>query len=204
MNKPRPRKGAVGMMIGEITVGVVLLFVGVFMLAAVEPMFTSINTCSNTSATGTPEIQLNGTTNATDLQNFTIGTLVSGYTCHAVIEVENVSSTSGNVYVRVQGSATVLATIPDPTTTSTTTITGLSPTASSVYQLNFTHIGADDINITTNSYVNCCSSLVRSSTPAGQNYDSVVALIGTAFSVMGLLLIIIGLAAAIGSLRNMT
>jgi hypothetical protein len=202
-------KGSVGMIVGEISVGVVVLFVGIFMLASIEPVFAGrLTQCSYTNTAPSAAAYLNASapSGASTSANMTFATATNLQgTCTLVLNISNVSATAGS-YIEVRNAATLalLNNHTIPTTyqqfTSSTTISH----SSGNYLINVTAFGDDNATITTSgSYLRRCSSLVAQSGPAGQNYDQIVASIATAFAVFGLVLIVVGLATAIGSLRQM-
>lgn len=197
-------KGNVGLLIGEVSVGLVMLFVGIFMLSTLEPIFT-LDTCSHSTYAGSPEIEMNGSIDGTALQNFTIAAVAAGGQCNVSVLLENVSAnTSGQVDIINQVSGAAIGSITViPATTSATIFEDVSSSIEEL-SLNYTYAsGHSMVNVTTATHLSCCTSLIRRNTPAGIIYDPLVVAVGAIFSVFGLLLLIFVLAPAIGSLREM-
>lgn len=193
-------RGSVGtVVILPIIVGMVIMFVGIFTLNTIEPLF-DVTECGISNADGSPQIQLNGTDNESALQNYTIPTIYAA-SCTLRVNLLNISAQGGTLTAYEYPGSTAVATITDPDSGSS--FFTVTPTSNAVYALNYTYIGDGDLNVTTNSYVRCCTSIVYQQTPGGVAYPTTTAAIGTAFAVFGLVLVIFGLASAIGSLRSM-
>lgn len=184
-----------------IILGVVVLFVGVFMLASIEPLF-DLDTCAYSSYTGSPEISLNGSANASLIQNYSVTAIASG-SCNLTTQVENISATTGTINI-YSPTGTLLGSITTiPATTSLTQTTGVT-SSTGTYSANYTYLNGDGfVNITTTSYMYCCSSMVRDTSIAGRYFDPLTVTAATIFTILGLILIIIGLATAIGMLKGM-
>lgn len=185
-----------------IILGVTTLFIGLFMLATIEPLFDGrVYACSYSNAAGSPQIQLNGSVNITGTQSYTISNLQGS--CALYVNVTNISAGAGTVQVRTNGTTTILSTITVPAGSSLTDVGNVTSAATGTYVGNFTHIGSELANITTGSYLRCCSTLSPRATPAGTIYPVLIPLIGTLFTVFGLILIIVGIAAALAPLKKM-
>jgi len=200
--------GSVAIVIGAVAIGVTVLFIGLFMLSSIDPMFAGrVTECSYTNTAPSAGAALNATAASGSTSanlTFASATNLQGYLT-LVVNVSNTSATTGSyLEVRNAASAALLGnhTIPatDQQFTSSTTISH----SSGNYLVNVTAFGDDNLTVpTTGTYLRRCSALVAQSGPAGQHYNSVVAMIATAFSVFGLVLIVIGLATAVGSLKSM-
>jgi len=200
-------KGGVATVIGGVAIGVTVLFIGLFMLTSIDPMFSGrVTECSYVNTAPSAGAALNATAGSGSTSanlTFASATNAQGYMT-LVVNISNTSATAGS-YLEVRNAAASLLgnhTIPATAQqfTSSTTISH----SSGNYVVNVTAFGDDNLTVpTTGTYVTRCSALVAQAGPAGQHYSSVVSLIGTAFSVFGLVLIIIGLAAAVGSLKSM-
>lgn len=194
-------KGSVGtIVIMPLIFGVVTLFIGLFTLSTVEPLF-NVTECSFSNTAGSPQIQINGSANESALQNYTVPTLYSDV-CTLHVSVLNISANGGTLTVYEYPGTTAVATITNPITASR--YFSVTPTSNAVYPLNYSYVGEGDLNITTASYVRCCTGTVYRNTPGGTAYDQTVTAIAVAFSVFGLVLIIYALASAIGALKSMT
>lgn len=170
--------GNVTVAIGAVIVGVVVLFVGIFMLASVDPMFEGrLTECSNVDTAPSAAAALNATSGSGSTSanmTFASATNVQG-TCTLVLNVSNVSATTGS-YLEIRNS-TGGALINNHTVpaiaqvfTSSTTIVH----ASGNYLANVTAFGGDNVTVPTGgSYLRCCSALVARATVAGQHYNRV-------------------------------
>ncbi len=196
--------GSVALILGEIIVGVVVLFIGVFMLASVEPVFGDLKVCTLASDAGTPQLVLNGSISMSRNMSFT-PTAVARGTCSISLVITNVSGTTGTYVEARDGGVptTLLANITMPATNSATNITAISGATGVASVLNLTAYGGDNLTINSTSYIVCCDALVNRPGPAGQYFSQVASTAGICFTVFGLVLIVIGLATAIGSLKNM-
>lgn len=198
------RKGNVSLVVGEIIGGIVLLFVGLFMLASIEPMFSGMLTeCSYTATTPSGATVLNATLITSKNITFAAATNVQGY-CTLVLNVTNDTAISGSVLeVRIAGINTFLKNVTIPAVAEQATISSAIVHSSGNWLANVTAFGGDNVTIPiVGSSLTCCDSLVAQSGPAGRYYSQVVATIAVAFSVFGLLLIVIGLGTAISTLKN--
>lgn len=195
-------RGDISVALLGIIIGVVILFIGIFLLANIEPMFET-DTCEITSYAGSPEIALNGSANESKIQNYTILAVAAGYSCDLITVVENISASGGNIYVR-NPTGTLIQTISTiPAINSTTNITQAA-TSAGVWEGNYTYVGTEVVNITTGSYMQCCSDRIRDTTRiSGLYFDQLVTATGTIFAVLGLVLIVVGLAFSVGALKNM-
>lgn len=201
-------RGSTVVVLGSIIVGIVVLFVGVFMLATIEPVFDGrLTECSYTNTAPSAAAEFNATSGSASTSfnmTFTSATNVQGYLT-LVLNISNVSATTGS-YIEVRNGETLALlnnhTVPVTAQqfTSSETITHYSGN----YLINVTAFGDNNVTIPTGgSYLRRCSSLTALTTPAGQIYTPMVAAIATIFTVLGLVLIVIGLATAIGSLKSM-
>lgn len=200
-------RGNVAMTIGAVAIGVTTLFIGLFMLSSIDPMFAGrVTECTYVNTAPSAGAALNATqTSGSTSANLTFASATNqqGYLT-LVVNVSNTSATTGS-YLEVRNTAGTLLnnhTVPAAAQqfTSSTTISH----SSGNYVVNVTAFGGNNLTVpTTGTYLRRCSALVAQAGPAGQHYNSVVALIATAFSVFGLVLIVIGLAYAVGSLKSM-
>lgn len=188
----------IGAVLATIIVGMVMLFVGIYMVSAVADVIpdTSIygmNTLSNATVfnQGGTEVNESGITTTS------VGTQTGAI---ARVVITNATCDSGSVAIRLND--VLIATTTIPADTVTTEVTGLTIRAG--YN-NFTLTSsAPALNA---SYINSTSISYHQSanyTSTGTIYSNTVTTTGTAFSVMGLVLIIVGLAIAIRSLNTMS
>lgn len=204
-------KGQIGNTIIPVIIGVVMLFVGVFTLSTVEQVF-DVTQCTNTNYAGSPALRLNGSagmngqSTGTGLQNYSVTVRTDEVgTCSLVVALANESATNGYIEVRHYPSDMVILNITsNPANTATHTLTGIS-TTTGTYAVNYTHkgvVGDNWVNVTTSSYMRCCSATEYKDTVGGQNFSPVTASIATSFVVFGFVLIVYGLSSAILTLKN--
>jgi hypothetical protein len=201
----KEQSGSVATIVAELIVGVVVLFVGLFALSSVEPIF-SLDECVYTNYSGTPALPLNASLTAGATKNMTFAATTIKTTCDLYANVSNQSTNAaGRVTVR-SGSGLLLGTITPSATSIMTKVVAIPTNSTGNLVLNFTHIsGIDNVTVeATTTYVSCCTSEVRKSTVAGKYFDPMVQTAAAAFSVFGLIIIVIALATAIGSLKSMT
>ncbi len=197
--------GSVALVLGEIITGVVVLFIGVFMLATIEPMFGDLQECGTyTNNTGTPQRLFNAGLAHSKNISFT-PTAVAREACSVHIMVTNNSATTGTYLVCRDGKSptTLLENISVPITNVWTTIASISGETGVARVINITATGGNNVTVNSTSYITCCSQATQKSGPAGQFFNQTATTAGISFTVFGLVLIVIGLATAIGSLKNM-
>jgi hypothetical protein len=197
--------GSVALVLGEIITGIVVLFIGVFMLGSIEPMFGNLQVCTYGTDLGTPQLLLNGTLAESKNMSFTPTAVVSG-TCQVHLLVTNMSNGTAGSYLEVREGGTpttLLANITAPVLSSWTAICGVAGVTAVAKVVNITAFGRNNLTVNSTSYIYCCNALVNRPGPAGQLFQQVVATAAVAFTVFGLVLVCIGLATAIGSLKNM-
>jgi len=203
--KSSKKTGSIAMPISAIIVGVVMLFIGVFTLAAVEGLFVgggNLNTCTYADDVGNTNATLASTTTVSAKQNYTVGTVEGD--CVLNVHLVNISLGATTVTAHNYMTGATLGIITVPATNSNTLIS-ITPTASAVFSVNYTLAGTGNVTVDKSlSYVHCCDAIVRNpDTISGKYFDQVANTAGTAFTVMGLVLIVIGLTMAIGSLKQM-
>lgn len=195
--------GSVALVLGEIIVGIVVLFIGVFMLASIEPVFGDLNTCTYANDLGTPQLLLNASVGLQQSRNMSFTpTAVARGTCEIYLLVTNNTNVGTGTYLECRNGKTpalLLANITVPATNLWIPI----PAINGAIVVNMTAHGTNNVTVNSTSYIRCCNSLIRSAGPAGRYFDQVTATAAVAFSVFGLVLIIIGLVTAICSLKNM-
>lgn len=197
--------GNTAMVVGSVSVGIVMLFVGVFMLTSLEPIFADrIDQCAFTSYAGTPELVLNETELQSANMSFTIATSSQRGQCILAANLYNITHQTG-AYVEIADALdpdNPFVRIDAPETESSTVVT-TTASAAGTYVINVTTYGYGNVTMNTTSQLSCCTSLVPTEGPAGRIYNPLVTTTGTIFSVLGLILIVIGLATAIGSLKSL-
>lgn len=201
--------GSVQQIVLAIVIGLITMFIGVFMLTMFEPLFVgSLTECSfaNTAAAAGAALNATSTSGSTSANiTFASATNVLGY-CYLTINVTNVSAVSGS-YLLVRDAMT-LGTIGNLTapvsSTATYLTTGITHSTGN-WLANVTAVGEDNISVTsTGTHITCCPSLVAQSGPAGQIYPNLNVLAGSVFTILGFVLVMIGLAAALSSIKSMT
>ena len=207
-----------------IILGIILLFIGIFMLSMIEPMFSGmVYACSNSTTSSTPVTQpMNASLNMTRNMTFTAPTLATqnnvlypDASCILTLNVTNYTNiySGATLYVRnAANNNALMYTLAYQPSVSTTmlTFTGLkAKDGGGNMVINITTydvgpIGANPDNYTIGSgtQVLCCSSYTTQQTVAGQVYTPLTTTIGVIFTVLGLVLIIAGLALAIGILKS--
>lgn len=201
--------GSVASLISIIVIGIVLLFVGLFILSTLEPVFQDrLFECSNTNTAPSAGTELNATSaSSLTTANITFASITNQRNfCTLVLNISNESATAGS-YAEIRNSVSALLgnhTIPATYQEITTSETIAPATSGADYIVNITAFGDDNITLqTSGSYMRCCTTLVAQSGPAGRYYSDIVSLAGVAFGVFGIVLIIVGLAAAVNSLMSM-
>ena len=196
-------KGQVEALTG-IVLGAVLLFVGLFMISTISSATpeSTLKDYGYTTVTNSTALTLNGSVNQT--QNLAIGTLVSisGETSDKtlVIKANNTHATDTfNLKVYLNGNLKATETLPNNTVT-TLTYTDVNWVASATNNVTLN-------SNTTSSDVEIISSVGKyPSSKADSNWGSIntsiISTIGTVFSVLGLVLIVIALAVAIGVINS--
>lgn len=199
---------SVSLTIGALIVGLVLMFVGLFMVDAVSQTFTTADlyTCTWVSTENTTLFNL--TNQTTGNRTFAVTTFSTrcNYTDGAYLYVSyyNVSSTWTTINVSLNGN--FVQTIPIGTNETNQTarikITPLESTTNYItYRFSNTTYDRGQVNISSDAVTTSATEALSST---GQIWTQIVTLVGTVFGVLGLVLIVVALAMAIAHLRGMT
>jgi hypothetical protein len=189
--------------ISGIIIGAVLLFVGLFMVASVSDALpaSQVHEFVYTTATNATDLTLNGSINSTNSIYVTDIATITGLTADKtlVITYDNENATkSWNISVWLNGNA--LATI------RTTNNTAGTATYTDVAWV----VGRNNLTFQTDNaleevFINNTAGTYPSSTTSnefGTMQTSLISTMGTIFSVLGLVLIVVALAMAIGALKG--
>lgn len=191
-----------------IIIGLMIMFVGLFMVDSVSSVFEngSLYVCSYSTSTNSTASQVNitnssGTGDGSINRSFAVTTFSTHCTStNHVTMIANMSNLlNQHAQVNISRGGTLLTTEDFATTENIVTLSNLVVTESSTVTFNYSTNTSNPINITDSMI----TSSSESYTDVGNIYSSTVTTTGTMFGLLGLVLIIAGLAMAIGYLRGM-
>lgn len=204
-NKIKYSGGQTNAIVIPVIFGVVLMFVGLFMISTLAQINPDLKTPTYTTVSNTTWLAINGTTVAgNNTYTFTIS---SGYLTPyswMLIGVWNNTASQGYGNINVSVNGVNVGTIAIPATWAQSNVTaGLKLQAGAPNNITFEMVsGAKTAYPAVISNITMYYASGLENTVWGTINNSTVTTTGTLFSVMGLILIIVSLAYALGILRG--
>lgn len=185
--------------LGSIVTGVVLLFVGIFMISAVSDTF-AVSSLYNTRDVSDTDNILLGSANVYN-HTFATNTVARDGTGTLYVRAINISNANDrNLELLLDSVYLSNQTGPISNVTTTLyTVTDVPISSSTTHAITYRYTGTGNITIynATLRYYDTAEL-----TNTGTIYNNTVSTTGTAFTILGLVLIVVGLAMAINSLKS--